>query len=82
VPGARFRTAVGREALWVVCAVLVVVVTMLVLVKLALSLTPCAKEGCTRRTTNVSAVKPLRMIEHRKEEFAEMSQVLVQKQAP
>jgi hypothetical protein len=35
---------------------------MLVLVKLALSLVPCAKEGCTRRATNVSAMRPSRMI--------------------
>src|SRR4051794_7057679 len=35
---------------------------MLVLVKLALSLVPCAKEGCTRRATNVRAMKPSRMI--------------------
>lgn len=54
--------AVGREALWAVWVFFVGVVTMLVLVKLALSLVPCAKEGCTRRATNVSAMKPWRMI--------------------
>lgn len=54
--------AVGREALWAVWVFFVGVVTMLVLVKLALSLVPCAKEGCTRRATNVSAMKPSRMI--------------------
>jgi hypothetical protein len=62
VPGARFRTAVGREALCAVWVFFVGEVTMLVLVKLALSLVPCAKEGCTRRATNVSAMRPSRMI--------------------
>lgn len=81
VPGARFRIAVGRDASVVWVFFVVVVVTMLVLVRLALSLTPCAKEGCTRRAKNVSAIKPLRMIKHPNEELAEMSQVLAQKQA-
>ena len=82
VPGARFRIAVGREASVVWVFLVVVVVTMLVLVRLALSLTPCAKQGCTRRATNVSAIKPLRMIEHLSEELGGMSQVFAQKQAP
>ncbi|MDA9444595.1 hypothetical protein XH98_37110 [Bradyrhizobium sp. CCBAU 51745] len=82
VPGAKFRIAVGREASVVWVFLVVVVVTMLVLVRLALSLTPCAKEGGTKRATNVSAIKPLRMIKHLNEKLAGMSQVFVQKQAP
>jgi len=74
--------AVGREALWAVWVFFVGVVKMLVLVKLALSLVPCAKEGCTRRATNVSAMKPSRMIKYRKEELVELSQLSAQKQAP
>jgi energy-converting hydrogenase Eha subunit A len=66
---------VGRVALGVVSVFFVGVVTMLVLVKLALSLTPCAKEGCTRRAINVSAIRPSRIIKYRKEEIAELSQL-------
>ena len=82
VPGAKFRIAVGRDAsvVWVFFGVGVVM--MLVLVRLALSLTPCAWEGCIRRARNVSANKLPRMIKHPNEKLAGMSQVFVQKQAP
>ena len=72
----------GREASVVWVFLVVGVVTMLVLVRLALSLTPCAREGCTRRATNVIAIKPTRMIKDLIEKLAGMSQVFAQKQAP
>jgi energy-converting hydrogenase Eha subunit A len=68
---------VGRVALGVVSVFFVGVVTMLVLVKLALSLTPCAKEGCTRRAINVSAIRPSRIIKYRKEEIADCHSFLL-----
>lgn len=82
LPVVRFRIAVGREAVWPACDFFVGVVTMLVLVTLARSLTPCANAGWPRKAKSVIAARTPRMLNHRKEELSEMSQVHAQKQEP
>lgn len=72
LPVLRFRTAVGREAL---CDPLCMfcgffVVTMLLLVVLAGSFTPCAKAdctkaGCARKAKTSKTAENARMVEHR-----------------
>jgi hypothetical protein len=79
LPVLRFRMAVGREAaLWIASGFFVV--TMLLLVVLAGSLTPCAKAGCAKRAETSKTAENARMIEHRDDKFAGILQVLAQKQ--
>jgi hypothetical protein len=66
LPVLRFRIAVGREAaLWIASAFFVV--TMLLLVVLAGSFTPCAKAGCARETETRRTAENARIVEHRQE---------------
>jgi hypothetical protein len=80
LPVLRFRIAVGCEAaLWIACGFFVV--TMLLLVVLAGSFTPCAKAGCARKTETSKIAEDARMVEHRDDKFAGILQVFEQKQA-